>query len=197
MGYYRAGFDVVGIDNRPQKHYPFPFIQGDALNPPVDLSKFDAIHASPPCQRYSRLTKVRGQSKQQQHSDLVELTRRCLLASKKLFIIENVKGAPLRSSFTLCGMAFGLKVYRHRLFESNVFIFVPSHNSHREVCPSAGKGKSKNGFISVCGHQGGGVTMTEWKEAMGIDWMVQSELSQAIPPAYTEFIGKQLMEALK
>ena len=89
---------------------------------------------------------------------------------------------------------FNLKVYRHRYFEINFTIWEVPHIKHPEVCPSAGRGKSKGGFVSVCGHQGGGVTMKEWRAAMGIDWMVQGEISQAIPPAYTEHIGRQFLE---
>ena len=195
MGYHRAGFEVVGVDIKPQPHYPFEFHQADAMTYP--LEGFDVIHASPPCQRYSRLSLVRGKGKREEHPDLIMRTRNLLEDSGKPFVIENVKGAPLDSPITLCGHTFGLKVYRHRCFESNILLVSPPHLRHPETCPSAGKGKSKSGFVSVCGHQGGGVTMDEWRIAMGIDWMTQGEISQSIPPAYTEFIGRQLMEYLR
>lgn len=194
MGYYRAGFEVVGVDIKPQPHYPFEFHQADALTYP--LEGYDAYHASPPCQRYSRLSLVRGKDKRGQHPDLVGKTREILLQTKKPFIIENVKGAPLNNPIMLCGLMFNLKVYRHRYFELGFVCWEVPHIKHTEVCPSAGKGKSKSGFVSVCGHQGGGVTMDEWRKAMGIDWMTQSEIPQAIPPAYTEYIGKYLMLAV-
>ena len=185
-GYHRAGFEVVGVDIKPQPHYPFEFHLADALEFPLD--GYDAYHASPPCQRYSRLSLVRGGGKRESHPDLVGVTRDILLKTNLPFVIENVVGSPLINPIILCGLMFHLKVYRHRLFECSFPIFKIPHIKHPEVCPSAGKGQSKSGYVSVCGHQGGGVTMGEWRKAMGIEWMSQGEISQAIPPAYTEYL---------
>ena len=117
--------------------------------------------------------------------------------------MENVVGAPLIEPITLCGSMFnGLKVYRHRLFEGSFDIEAPKHEPHRDRTPSAGNGISPKGFISVCGSGGvKGMNSKEiieyWSMAMGIDWMTRKELAQAIPPAYTEYIGKQLMAVLR
>ncbi len=192
MGYHRAGFEVEGVDIKPQPHYPFKFYQADALEFPLD--GYDAYHASPPCQRYSRLSLVRGSGKRDAHPDLVGTTRDTLQKTNLPFVIENVVGSPLINPIRLCGLMFNLKVYRHRLFECTFAIWEIPHIKHPEVCPSAGKGQSKSGFVSVCGHQGGGVTMDEWRKAMDISWMTQGEISQAIPPAYTEYIGKYLLK---
>lgn len=190
MGYFRAGFDeIVGIDIEPQPHYPFTFIQANALMPPVNLSSFDAAHASPPCQKYSwaakRWTKI-------ERSDLVEPTRRMLAAAGIPYVIENVVGAPLRSPVRLCGEMFGLEVIRHRLFESNVYLFVPDHVRHR--------GTVMDGtYVTVAGHGGNNIrgrgSRAVKQIAMGIDWMSDAELNEAIPPAYTEWIGKRILEA--
>src|SRR5574337_20985 len=112
MGYHRAGFDVVGVDINPQQRYPFEFHQADAMT--FDLSGFDAIHASPPCQAY---TVLGGREDLSHYPDLVDAVRERLQASGKPWIIENVPGAPLRDPITLCGAMFGLRRYRHRLFE--------------------------------------------------------------------------------
>lgn len=204
MGYFRAGFDVVGVDIVPQKRYPFAFIQGDALNPPVDLSKFDAIHASPPCQAHSRVAAlgIARNGVYPEHPDLVAKTRELLNASGKPYVIENVVGAPLVNPITLCGRMFpGLRVYRHRLFETSFRKYAPDHIPHRDKTPSAGNGLSPKGFISVCGSGGvkglNATTILEtWRCAMGIDWMTRAEIAQSIPPAYTEFIGQRLLEII-
>jgi DNA (cytosine-5)-methyltransferase 1 len=206
MGYHRAGWDVTGIDHRPQPRYPFTFIQGDALRPPVDLRYYDAIHASPPCQAYSVTRHIPGG--RSDHPDLVAQTRAVLRASGRPYVIENVQGAPLeRGSVMLCGLMFELRVLRHRWFESSLLLLVPSHPSHR------GERIGQRGMVCVQGHGecGGGVyadgrrrryipadhrTMAAWSAGMGIQWMTRRELAQAIPPAYTEHIGRQLLAAL-
>jgi hypothetical protein len=198
VGYARAGFDVVGVDNRPMPRYPFEFHQGDALEFLSEHGRrFDAIHASPPCQRYSQSTVVHGKKHQETHPDLVEPTRTLLEKIGKPWVIENVIGAPVRGVM-LCGMMFGLRVLRHRLFETSFFCMIPPHpkhpngmltNSHRAY----DRGESR--FVCVVGHN---FHREEGEKAMGIDWMKsRKELAQAIPPAYTEFIGKQLIEVLK
>ena len=204
MGYSRAGFEVVGVDINPQPRYPFAFHQGDALEyARLHGHEFDAIHASPPCQRASRLRSL-GMARNgsyPEHPELIGPTREIFQSLGLPYVIENVVGAPLINPITLCGSQFGLKVYRHRLFESNVPLAAPHHEPHRDRTPGAGNGKSPKGFISVCGSGGvKGMNAREivdyWSMAMGIDWMTRKELAQSIPPAFTEFIGRQLMEQL-
>ncbi len=186
MGYSLAGFEVIGVDIDPQPNYPFEFIQMDALK--VDISDFnpDVIHASPPCQKYSWAAK---RWKDIVRADLVEPVRKMLVESGKPYIIENVPDAPLINPIVLCGRMFGLEVIRHRLFESNVHLSAPKHHPHKW---SVRSGR----YMTVAGHGGDGrASYKLWCRAMGIDWMTKEELTQAIPPAYTEFIGKQLLQA--
>ncbi len=187
MGYHRAGFDVTGVDIEPQPNYPFAFFQANALEFPLD--EFDFIHASPPCQHYS-LGAQRWKHEGREYPDLVAATRERLIRSGKPYVIENVVGAPLINPITLCGTQFGLKVIRHRIFESNIPLQTPPH--HRHI------GTVKGGeYVTVAGHGGDGSGKYElWCEAMGIDWMTKQELTQAVPPAYAEFIGKQVMSHL-
>jgi DNA (cytosine-5)-methyltransferase 1 len=192
MGYHRAGFEVVGVDHRPQPRYPFASLQADALAfVAAHGREFDAIHASPPCQRFTVMQRVRGRD----HPDLIGLTRSALCHVARPHVIENVPGAPLDSPVMLCGAMFpGLRVYRHRLFESDYLWLAPPHARHRERFPRAGRGPNGNGWLSVAGH----FTDAEaGRLAMGIDWMTRDELAQAIPPAYTEWVGRQLLRALE
>lgn len=199
MGYHQAGFDVVGVDHKPQRKYPFAFIQADVLS--LDrrfLRWFDAIHASPPCQKHTNISNVSG--KQHTHVDRIPETRAMLEDSELPWVMENVPGAPLINPFMLCGTMFGLgtsdgaELRRHRHFETNWW----------------------NGLTPQCRHTKPTITVTgqvaqqnvvtnkvrrvfpapEARRAMGIDWMAMPELSQAIPPAYTDFIGKQLLAHL-
>lgn len=194
-GYAQAGFRVVGVDNRPQKHYPFQFIQYDALAfLRLYGKRFDAIHASPPCQPHSKLKAFAGEDK----LDLIPQVRELLQAANLPYVIENVVGAPL-DAIMLCGTFFGLKVYRHRLFESNKLLLAPSHAPHRDKTPRAGWGVSPKGFISIAGNGGakgipaGYTALSYGLMAMGVTTrMTRHELSQAIPPAFTEFLGNQL-----
>ena len=196
-GYYRAGFtEIVGVDIHPQPRYPFAFIQADAMTYPLDDG--DAFHASPPCQRYSA-----GAAKwktSDEHPDLIAATRDRLLATGKPYVIENIMPARplLWHPVMLCGTMFGLGVFRHRLFESNVSIPRREHRPH--------DGKIGDGrFMTVTGHAGGsskrdgwkGGSVDDWRRAMGIDWMVGDELAESIPPAYTEFIGRFLLGGLQ
>ncbi len=182
-GYADAGFEVVGVDNVPQKNYPYEFHQADALTFPLD--GFDVIHASPPCQLWTVARYIRKNS----HSDFIAPMKQRLKESGKPYIIENVPHAPLPGSIILCGTMFGLKVFRHRLFESNFLLFSPDHCRHTDSV------KGGN-MVSVFGNG-------DWRKnydrergslAMGIDWMTLKELSQAIPPAYTKYIGEQLIQ---
>jgi DNA (cytosine-5)-methyltransferase 1 len=198
VGYSRAGFDVVGVDVEMQPHYPFRFIQADAFELHRDfVSSFDAIHASPPCQSYSDL------AKRNRNADawprLIEPTRRILIRSGLPYVIENVEGAPLRNPTVLCGTMFpGLRVLRHRLFETNFHILAPPHGRH-PLCHTMDKRKAHYGktddmrdFVSVNG--GGNCSVAAARDAMGIEWMTKDELNEAIPPAYTHFIGQQLVK---
>lgn len=198
MGYYRAGFDVVGVDIKPMPRYPFEFHQGDALEYCREHgAKFDAIHASPPCQAYSDLkTKITIP-----YPKLISETREALESLERPFVIENVDGAPLNTVIILCGTMFGLRVIRHRLFETSFLMLQPSHTSRHPLVYTLDKRKGHYGklndmtsFVSVNG--GGNCSITAARDAMGIDWMTKDEINEAIPPAYTEFIGAHLMRYL-
>jgi DNA (cytosine-5)-methyltransferase 1 len=191
MGYHRAGFEVVGVDIKPQPHYPFEFIQADAITFPLD--GYNVIHASPPCQRYSQSTKKVNKSN---HPDLIAPIRSRLQKTENLWIIENVPGAPLRGDIVLCGYMMGLRmIKRKRLFETNAKIFslFPSLDNAGHVITVAGNG-TPTGSLYIWGRQ---ITIQECSDAMGIHWMTRKELNNAIPPAYTEWIGKQLIKKLR
>lgn len=207
VGYRQAGFEVVGVDHHPQVRYPFEFIQQDALwvldmliqgkkAGGYRLRDFDAIHASPPCQAFTKLAGLKKVRKN--HPKLIEPTRQLLRESGKPYVIENVAGAPLHSPIILCGVMFGLKVYRHRLFESNVFLMQMPHPKHPEVMPAVGSGVSPGGYVSIGAGGIRGVKNAHQlrSRAMDIDWMNRAGLTEAVPPAYTEFIGKQLIQAI-
>ena len=215
MGYHRAGFEVVGVDIEPQPNYPFEFVQGDALelvrqaladgnDAGISLRSlcpvgqgFDVIHASPPCQAFtSTSNRWRGNGgTADSHPNLIAPTRKLLEATGLPYVIENVVGASghMRTTLLLAGSMFGLNVHRPRLFESNVLLLAP------------GAGTKGDGQIGVYGkapdgrrlnsrtQQRAAASLEEGSEAMGIDWMTWDELREAIPPAYTELIGHQLM----
>lgn len=189
MGLHRAGFEVVGVDINPQPHYPFEFHRDDALTFPLD--GFDFIWASPPCQAHSKTRAIHGKD----YPDLIPQTREKLIGSGVPFAIENVPGAPLINTITLCGTMFGLRVIRHRQFETSFdVLFVPecgrhgSTNSHRGYSTGAE-------FVTVAGNN---YRRVEGAAAMGIDWyMPRDRLSQAIPPAYSEFIGRAAIEHIE
>lgn len=213
QGYYEAGYDeIVGVDIEPQTNYPFNFIQMDAIEylKAQDLSQFDLIHASPPCQAYSSangLYNARNSNSKKPrkiYPKLIEPTRELLLKSGKPYVIENVYGArkELINPIILCGCMFPeLKVYRKRCFESNIHIDQLKHYPHNDSTPSAGNGISPKGYISVCGTGGvKGMNSKEilayWSYAMGINWMTRDELREAIPPAFTKYIGEQIIKIL-
>lgn len=207
MGLFRAGFDVIGIDNRKMPRYPFRFIQADALNPPVDLSRFDLIWASPPCQASSILRQPPW-LKDKSYPQLIPQTRELLIAAGVPYVIENVPGAPM-SGLTLCGRTFDLPCFRHRIFETSFFCLGPPHAKHRETIgrgrllndrgrgtlnASSARGSwGKGGVVTVAGHQ---FKKIDGKRALDIDWMTRDEMAQAIPPAYAEFIGRAAMRFL-
>lgn len=203
MGYARAGFDVVGVDLEPQKNYPFAFIQHDALTlDPRFLAAFDAIHASPPCQGYTPMRHAPGAKGAPR---LIGTTRAMLERAGLPWIIENVEDArpEMREPLTLCGSMFGLgaqgcRLQRHRLFESNIAISAPKPCQHDER-PVIGVygGHARRRAASA----GGRGTRDVWEgghraamsEAMGMTWATCAEMSEAIPPAYTEHLGRQLI----
>jgi DNA (cytosine-5)-methyltransferase 1 len=193
MGYSRAGFDVVGVDINPQPHYPFEFHQADALTFPLD--GFDAIHASPPCQAYSSAT-----PRIHDHPDLYAPTRDRLVTSGLPYAIENVIGAPYSHGVVLCGSMFGLTVdgewiQRHRNFESSEFMFQPTCAHPKDRRPINVTGNSFTAVVREYEHSRQGPFELA-QRLMGIDWTTRDELGQAIPPAYTEWIGLRLAEAI-
>ena len=201
-GYHQAGFDVVGVDIDPQPNYPYRFIRADAL---LFLSLmfdstlgFAAIHASPPCQRYTVASKAHN-GRADEWPDLVGVTRDHLRATGLPYVIENVPGSPLKDPVTLCGTMFpGLRVIRHRLFETNWGLPQPAHGKHPLVYtmdkrkPHYGQLDEWKDYVMVTG--GGNCSKAAAADAMGLPVsMTKQELNEALPPAYTEFIGTQLL----
>lgn len=209
-GYAKAGFEVIGVDINPQPNYPYQFIQADAIEILKDaefLSQFSAIHASPPCQFHSKaksLSVARNGGKYGEHPDLIPQTRELLKQSGLPYVIENVAGSTLINPIKLFGSQFkGLYTQRERWFESNITLREPDEEKRKMKTPAAGNGIGEDGSISICGSGGvRGLNAKQitlyWGFAMGgIDWMTRDELAEAIPPAYTEFIGRQLIEFIK
>jgi DNA (cytosine-5)-methyltransferase 1 len=189
MGYWRAGFDVVGVDLHHQPNYPFPFHLADALEFPLD--GFDAYHASPPCQMFSILTECRP-GLAEDHEGLISPTRTRLERTGRPYVIENVAGAPVRPDLLLCGKMFGHQLYRHRLFESNVPMLEPDHPAHD--LPTCKVGYWEPGTVMiVAGHP---TPVAHARKIMAISWTTRDELAQAIPPYFTEYIGKFLLKAV-
>ncbi|HEY5070900.1 MAG TPA: DNA cytosine methyltransferase [Caulobacteraceae bacterium] len=200
VGYSRAGFEVVGVDIKPQPNYPFTFIQADALAlDPAFIAGFGAIHASPPCQSYSDLAKRNGNGAAWPR--LIEPVREMLIDFGLPYVIENVDGAPLLDPVVLCGTMFpGLRVLRHRLFEASFEIVAPPHKKHPKVHTfdrrksHFGKTDEWRDFVQVTG--GGNCSLASARAAMGIDWMTKGEINESIPPAYTQLVGEQLIRHL-
>lgn len=196
-GYALAGFEVVGVDIKKQKRYPYKFIQADCLELMKDmefLKSFDVIAASPPCQTHSITQHLRNaQGKSTSKIDLIPQTREALISSGKPYVVENVKGAPLINPVQLCGSSFGLKVRRHRIFESNLKL-TGSICNHKEQGKPVGVYGAMRDEIPKGGHTA--KSIEEAREAMGIDWMIWGELVEAIPPIYTEFLGKQIKDMI-
>lgn len=210
VGYYRAGFDVVGVDINPQPRYPFEFHQADALDVLRAIvadgwtTPFDVIHASPPCQAHSKARAIRGRS----HPELIEPTRELLRPVGVPYVIENVEGAPLRRDIMLCGTMFsGLGVpgrgelRRHRIFEVEgfppPFLMSPCSHHLRSIGVYGHTGHKTNRGPGVSKSGNHGWLKPDWEQAMGIDWMSRDELAQAIPPAFTEHIGLFLIQHLE
>lgn len=199
MGYHRAGFDVSGVDIVPQKRFPFTFVQGDALEYLAKHGKeFDAIHASPPCQAYSvNMRHLSGPAPM-----LIEPCRQLLAETGKPWIIENVEGAPLETESTLfgkhgvmlCGSQFGMNIWRHRLFETSFAVATPGSCRHGNAPLNPHRASSRDRMRLKFGR----VDLEKiWRAEIGVPWMSKHEGRQAIPPAYTEYIGKQLLLAMK
>lgn len=194
QGYVDAGFDVIGIDFVPQRHYPYTFILANALDVTTWPRHFDAIHASPPCQGYSKMNRVH----KREHPMLIGKIRHPMVKTGVPYVIENVEGAPLIDPITLCGSSFDLKVLRHRLFESNIELTAPPCKSHDgEFYSPAGHGDPNWRHREKNPHLYGKGYTDRCREAMGISWMNRDELAESIPPAYTKWIGDQLMEHIQ
>ncbi len=195
MGYYQAGFeDITGIDIAPQKRYPFRFIQCDALEYLAEHGhKYDFIHASPPCQRYSECTPPQYRNN---HPDLIGITRELLIQTEKPFVIENVENARslLKSPVMLCGSMFELDIWRHRYFEmfpNNVILTPACDHSRRPVLITGTTRRTPvNGGRFEYSAQ-------DCRNASGLHWMTRKEMDEAIPPAYTKFIGEQYLKGLE
>lgn len=197
-GLQQAGHYVVGVDIAPQPNYcGDEFYQADALT--FELDGFEAFWASPPCQCYSFAAR-RWRNSGKEYPDLIEKTRERLLEANKPFVIENVVGAPIRKDLLLCGEMFGLKVTRHRIFEIHGFgVSQPKHKKHKGLVKDGyyvtvvgnGGNDSKHNYCKLNGLSGK-TKLEVWQHAMGINWMNQRELAQAVPPAYAKHIGKFL-----
>jgi hypothetical protein len=197
VGYHRAGWDVTGVDINNQPNYPFTFHQADALEFLLEHGhEYDAVHASPPCQGYTALAAVHKNL----HPMLIPATRKLLNDIALPYVIENVLGSPLRRDVLLCGEMFGLAVIRHRIFElGNWSMQQPNHPAHRGRVAGMRHGEWFQGpYFAVYGKGGGKGTVAQWQVAMGIDWTnVRKEIAEAIPPAYTELIGKNLIKHIE
>ncbi len=208
MGYAQAGFDVTGVDNVAWPNYPFEFVHADVMKLSNSfLQQFDAIAASPPCKTHTSLKAFSDPS----HLDLIPATRAKLIFANRPFIIENVEGArsSLRSPVMLCGSMFGLNVQRHRLFETNWPLEQPpcDHKGQKERSPGftyyryhTGKAvQHRTSVVTVAG-RGFGMGKGEvelWRNVMEMPWASRDALREAIPPAYTKWIGERLIEHLK
>lgn len=199
-GLQQAGFIVTGVDHKPQPRYVGEsFIEANALE--FDVSKFDFVWASPPCQRYCRMNKglLASQGRSHYHPDDIGEVREKLIKNGAAYIIENVGGAPLLDPVMLCGSSFGLHVQRHRFFESNVMLLSRPcvHGYWVKDKPAVHRLQGKSRIVGCYGNgRGQGDTVSAWRSAMGIDWMTRRELSQAIPPAYAEFLGRQIAKVI-
>lgn len=187
MGLHRAWPDaeIIGVDISPQPRYPFHFVQADAMT--YSLDSFDFIWASPPCQAYSLAQRIRNRK----HPNLIPGIRERLKAAGTHYCIENVPGAPLLNPIELCGAMFsGLSVYRHRRFETSFKVVEPDHPVHLATLGKMGRKVLDGDFMHVVGNFNGA---DAGRRAMDIPWMTRNELREAIPPAYSHFIARQLL----
>lgn len=201
-GYQQAGFYVAGNDLAPQPRYcGDEFHRGDALefvgacirrgNRLPDGQPIAVWHGSPPCQRFSAMSNCRP-GLAGEYPDMVAALRALFESSGLPYVLENVPGSPVRPDVTLCGAMFGRELYRHRLFESNVPLPQPGHPEH--AVPASRAGHWRPGTVmSVAGNVGG---VAHARKIMGMDWTNRRELGEAIPPYYTEFLGRHLLAAI-
>ncbi len=221
-GYADAGFEVIGVDINPQKHFPYTFFQANALDvlnmllsdsglwQGYALDDFAVIHASPPCQEYSSTRHLRNATAARPiiREKLVSRVNLALRETGLPYVIENVPGSPMPDSITLCGSMFGLPIRRHRWFACSHYLYAPGPCQHTDSCINVIGGKIR-GYGSLRSqtlyHTAKGETRRReayfrssvGEKAMGIDWMTRAELSEAIPPAYTAWIGRQLMDIVR
>lgn len=186
-GYVAAGFDVTGVDFAPQPRYPYEFHQGDALKFLLEnWREFDAFHASPPCQAWTFAKRLQGN----EHPDYITAIRAGFEFIGRPWVIENVVGAPLNTPIELCGAMFGLRTYRHRLFESNVPLTAPPHPEHLVKTTKMGRPTRDGEYMHVVGNFSGADL---GREVMGMPWASKAGLREAIPPVYAEHVGRQLL----
>lgn len=213
-GYFDAGLDVVGVDKVAQPNYPYGFLQADARDAlkalilgeelefwlpdgnvrHITLDDIDLLHGSPPCQGFTGMA-----AEGRVWHDYITETRLLMRMTEKPYIIENVTRAPLRKDVLLCGEMFGLRVIRHRIFElGNWSTDTPEHVPHRGRLSGWSRGVKQEGYyFAVYGEGGGKGTVAEWQAAMGIDWTDQRhEIAEAIPPAYTNWLGTRFRAAM-
>jgi DNA (cytosine-5)-methyltransferase 1 len=202
-GYHLAGFEVVGVDKFPQPDYPFEFVQADAVEYLTENGNlFDFIHASPPCQAH---TDLKHAWNAHEHEDLIPATREALRAVGRPYVIENVQGAPLKDPVILCGSMFdleadGYRLERHRQFEASFALPQPEDACKEDPRPVVGVygGKVRNRRAIGTGSQrsrvGTTLPLETGQAAMGIGWLNRGRLSQAIPPAYTEWIARRWLD---
>jgi len=192
MGYYLAGFEVEGVDLSPQPRYPFPFHQGDAVEFIREHGhKYDVITGSPTCRRWTNAQKIRGN----EHPDLITPTREAMQEVAKPYVIENVEGAAaaMTDPLLLCGAMFGLKTYRHRLFESSLPLGTRLHPRHLAPLAKMGRPVREGEFMHVVGNF---TDAARARQVMGMPWASRDGLREAIPPAYTLFLGEQVARLL-
>lgn len=186
-GYVQAGFDVVGVDIDPQPRYPYRFVQGDAVAYlAAHGAEFDAIHASPPCQGYSNAQRIQ----QRDHPMLIEVVRDLLTGLGRPWVIENVMGAPLVDPVLLCGTMFGLRTYRHRIFESSVPIPEPLHFEHTQRQIKMGRPVREGDFYQAVGNFS---NVAYARKDMGVPWMNRDGIRECIPPVYARHVGASLL----
>jgi len=215
-GYHKAGFDIIGVDSRPQPLYPFEFIQDDAMDVLKTLRghdaiymgrKVDIIHLSPPCKAHTRAKHIReAQGHESSEPNLLTPSLRLLEDVWTPWIVENVPGAPMPKELMLCGSMFGLKVRRHRWFcaHRDFFLYPPGVCDHGAQGKPIGVYHTMNDTVQGKDNKRGGYviggstakTLEEGQEAMGINWMTWKPLTQAIPPAYTKYIGGIMMRQM-
>ncbi|WP_327116605.1 SAM-dependent methyltransferase [Streptomyces sp. NBC_01341] len=192
-GYTDAGFEVTGVDSAPQPLYPYRFVQADAIQYLLAHGgEFDFVHASPPCQRYSRAQKIQHRA----HPDLIAPTRAALETAGRPWVIENVEEAAgeLRDPVTMCAAAFGMRTYRHRLFETRGFtITPPQHGAHLAPLTKMGRPRAAGHFAHYVGNFSG---VQEARDDMNVPWMTRDGIRECIPPAYTHWIGTAALQAL-